>query len=123
MIEKNKNIFSKLVIGKKKKKITLDLILKEQDLIFLNFLWKEGYIFGYVKINNNCYRIFFKKRYKGFNLVTKHTFVKKKVLNSEIKELKKSELYETHLLKTSKGVMKDVECIKKGVGGIVFIKL
>jgi len=97
-------------------------IYKSQVLV-LDFLWKEGYIFGYKKLTGNTYSVFLKNTSSGNFIVTRSSFLNKKCSSKRINIFSKSNKNVTFLVKTAIGIISQNECIDRKIGGTLIIKI
>jgi hypothetical protein len=81
MSSKFKLLLSKIIVAQQSQKKILKLKFFCVDLIFLNFLWKNGIIYGYNKINNG-YNIIL-----NFNSASFGCFIHNKLTKKKIKTL------------------------------------
>jgi len=123
MIRQVKNIFSQILIGKKKNKFLVNIHIYKSQVLVLDFLWKEGYIFGYKKLTGNTYSVFLKNTSSGNFIVTRSSFLNKKCSSKRINIFSKSNKNVTFLVKTAIGIISQNECIDRKIGGTLIIKI
>lgn len=117
-----KKILSKIVIESNKNKTLVYLIERKNSTDFLNFLWKEGYIYGYNQISDIQYQIFLKHNYKSSIFYKNVNFKKNIISASEIRRLAKLEKNSMYLINTKCGIISSKTSINKNIGGSLIAK-
>jgi len=116
MVNNFKSLLSKLFIAKKQNKIKVKIYLEKKDICLLDFLWIQGFIYGYTKIDLKVYCIFLKPNVDNF-MFQDLIFLKGYVNVHKLKSLSYREKNKIFIVKTLKGVFSNKVCIKKGLGG------
>jgi ribosomal protein S8 len=101
IINKLKQVLSKIKVAQCSKKVTLKIIIV--DIIILNILWTNGFIYGYHKIQDS-YTIFL--RYgQGSGIFKFMIFLDYLLTKKQIKMLLLLDPHYSYLLLTNKGVV------------------
>lgn len=105
----------------KKKQVLYNVTILNK--IFLNFLWKKNYIYGYTKkkYENNLTYLYLK-----YATCFNHHAIKKDTKLFTFKNLYKSYLWEKNIcivLKTTKGLFTPKEAFQAKIGGFSLFKL
>ena len=121
-INRFKLILAKIKIAQLHSKKTLKLKLFSIDLLLLNVLWKNGFIYGYKK-EKNTYFIFLKYS-KGHSLINNIIFSNTKVSANYLNNLLKIDPYQSYFMFTSEGIFfYSLKRLIPAKGGIIFAKL
>lgn len=115
-----KVIVSQIKIAKEKNnnKVMIKMFKKYQ--ILLDFLWENGLISGYILKKSQVCCIFLKYTLQGF--IKKIKFLKSNVSYTHVKRLAMYEKNCIFFIKVGKQIYSLNVCIKKGLGGYLFIK-
>lgn len=117
------NILSKLWVAEKKKKKLIVLVFKKRSVHLLEFLWKEGFIYGYRKKNLKLI-IFLKYFHRGLGFFSSLVFTKvKKISTKKIKSLSLLNKNSVYLILTSKGLFSNNKCLKLNISGYLLCRL
>lgn len=122
MLNGLKNIISKIVIANQKNKLGVCVSIKKNELKLIEYLWLNGFIYGYSKINHNYYYIFL-KYVKSNTIFKKVNYCNKKKSYKQLKLLNRLSKNNFCFIKTVKGIYSQKESIKKGIGGYVFAEI
>jgi len=123
MIRKKKDILSKILIAQQTHKNLIKVQLQKQQIGILQFLWKEGYIYGYKKSNKFSYFIFLKQNTKS-KVLFKNTKFKNQVFDkSELCSLVMREKNYVYILSINNQIFSQKDCKKFGLGGRLFFQV
>jgi len=101
---KIKLILGKIKIAQCNYKKVLELKILYTDLSLLNILWKQGFIYGYTKINN-FYFLFLKYNLQGLGLLRSIVFVKVSISKKQLNNFRLIDPHYNYLIITTKGLL------------------
>ena len=117
-----KSLLSKIVIAQNKNKVRLTIKVYKKNLGLLDFLWKQGYIYGYTKVSVSCYCILLKYG-RGLHLFKNLIFMQRQLCQKDISALSFGDKNRMFFIKTTHGILAQKVCIDAGLGGSVFVKV
>jgi len=120
MIKALKQTLAKLKIAQLNNAKTVKVVAKKENIQLLNFLWRQGYIYGYKTLNTFTCKVFLKYSFNENALLSKCVLLNKIVNNQEIKNLNKLEKNCNYFILNDKGIFSQQECIDNNLGGILF---
>lgn len=123
MVKDIKGILAKLKIAQKNNKKEVQVLKKKTSLLLLNLLWKEGFIYGYCTLNSFFYNVFIKYSTKGFSVFKNTVFLNKSISYRKLHSANRLEKNCNYLILNSNGFFLDKKCLKKGLGGLLFVKI
>jgi ribosomal protein S8 len=124
MLNKFKNILSKLMIAQNKKLFFIQIPNKKSTQILLNFLWIEGLISGYYIYFNRSFLIVFLKKIKKYHsLIENISFLNGFHKNLFFKNICKTEKKTIFFVLNDKGIFLHKSVIKIGLGGFKISKI
>lgn len=113
------NNLSRLYIAEKRGKKLITFNNSDYNLDLLNFLWRDGFIYGYKKIGDNAVDVFLKP-FNSVGFFSKIVFLKKnRVALPELKQLLRTNKNYYYLIWTSRGIMSGKYCVSKNMGGFL----
>jgi ribosomal protein S8 len=118
-----KHILAQLKVAESRKKKKLIILTTNNGFTLLNFLWSEGFIYGYYRIGLQA--IVFLKYYitgRGFFL-TLHICDQRLVTTQRLKSLYFLNRNNFYIVLTVGGIFSLDFCIKKKLGGSVICQL
>jgi len=123
LINPIKNILSTIIVENKKNIYIVKVTTSKNIVPGLNFLWDEGFIYGYSLVKQFEYKIFLKKNSKKLLFFNNVKFQNENISFKRLKALNFLEKNSLHLLKTQLGLKSSKACLKKGLGGKILIRL
>ena len=117
------DILSKLYVAEKKKKKLTVFSFSNCNIDLLNFLWKDGFIYGYSRADGGKITVFLKYFHSGGGFFSNLIFLKKqKVSLQGLKNLSVLDKNSYYLVQTSKGILSANYCVKIGIGGYLIAR-
>jgi len=113
-IKHSKALLLKIFILQQKNKLRFDVRLKQLDLVFLSFLWENGFILGFCFKKLNVYTIFFKKQFKQFSI----QFFEEKLKSKYFKIYNQASITSTPVV-FSNNAFNQKNLLNKNVGGFL----
>jgi ribosomal protein S8 len=86
IISKFKSLLSKIIVAQYTKKKNLKIKKKFLDSLFLDLLWKNGFIFGYSRIKNG-YIVFLKYSLRGLSLLNSLVVLDNTINNKQFNKM------------------------------------
>ena len=119
MIKKFKNLLGKLYIAQLKNKNIVVINLNKKELIFLDFLWVEGFIYSYFCLKKNIFKVCLKNLFVFKNLIFYNKFLSWR----DLKNLNSLEKNSTFFIFNDKGLFTSKLCLKLGLGGFLICRI
>lgn len=123
MVKDIKDIVAKIKIAQKMNKKEIEVVKTKTIELSLNFLWREGFIYGYAVWNSFFYKVFVKYSVKGFSALKNTVFCNKKVSSKKLYSIGKLENNSSYFLLNDKGFLSHKKAVKLGLGGLLFVKI
>jgi len=123
MLKRFKLILSKFKVAQYNYKRIFKFNFFSVDLILLNLLWKNGFIYGFKKIQKWCF-VFFKYDLKGVGIFCSLKFINLKLSQNKLHNILKLDPYKSYCVINNQGInffSKKKLIIQQG--GIIFISL
>jgi ribosomal protein S8 len=123
IINKFKFVLSKIKVAQlnKKKKIQVKIIYTE--LIILDALWKNGFIYGYTKKVKDNYNVFLRYSLRGLGILNSISFSKLKLNNKQLKTLIILDPNYMYLMLNNEGIVTLSRNTLAKAGGTIIVKL
>ena len=118
------NILSKLYVAEKKKKKLTRFSLSNCNFDLLDFLWKDGFIHGYSRVEEGGkITVFLKYFHSGGGFFSNIIFLKKQKISLQgLKSLSVLDKNYYYLVWTTKGILSTDCCVKVGIGGYLIAR-
>lgn len=123
IINKVKLLLAKIKIAQLSYKKFLKVSIFSMDLILLNKLWANGFIYGYSKINN-LFIILLKYNLRGLGILKSIIFLNSNLSQKKLLSMLKLDPFYTYVVMTTKGIMfYSINNLKVNCGGVLIAKL
>jgi len=123
IINKIKLLLAKIKIAQLSYKKFLKVSIFSMDLILLNKLWANGFIYGYSKINN-LFIILLKYNLRGLGILKSIIFLNSNLSQKKLLSILKLDPFYTYVVMTTKGIMfYSINNLKVNCGGVLIAKL